>query len=262
MKKFWDTLQTPWIATAINFTLACGAYVGNHFHQAFCQPVAWAAIVLVVTFLPVVFWPLLGGRWIFLHPLLQVLRGMAFCICLYCICFLDWANLILPIMIPVGYGIAGFAPYFFGGQMIYGWFRSSNPWMERSAFLTGIVFSLVIAGYFVWDFQQAIPIARQLAAKPEVYDGPHQHSVEWILGMHFKYHTRQDVVSDGWRPPLHDPFGVIGFWSTGRQDPLSMDLESRLALYKSVFPSLPYKVDCTCASDRDGLSYLRDPLLK
>jgi hypothetical protein len=260
MKKLWTWLQHPWVATALNFTLAMAAYLGNQLHQVFCQPVTWAAIVLFLAFIPVVFWPLLKDRWQLLHPILHFVRGIAFCICLYCMLFMEGWNFVLPLFIPLGFGIAGLVPHFFAGQMIYAFFKRSQDWMLRGTFLVGISCALITAAYFVWDFRAAIPIAKQLVAAPEPYDGPHAHAVEWIIGMHFKYHTREEVVYDGWRPPLHDPAGVIGFWSIGRVDPIPMGLERRVDLYEIVFPHLDPQAHCACAMD--GSSYLGPNWLK
>jgi hypothetical protein len=110
------------------------------------------------------------------------------------------------------------------------------------------------ANYLMWDFKQAVPIAQSLAAQPMPYDGPHAAAVERILGMHFKYHTRELIGIDGWRPPLHDPAMVIGLWSLGRQDPLPLRLDERIALYRQVFPSRNPQADCVCALG-DGEGY-------
>lgn len=72
---------------------------------------------------------------------------------------------------------------------------------------------------------------------------------EKILGMHFIYHTRY-CEFDGWRPPKHEPIIVIGMWLNNRIDPLNVDLETRLKLYKTFFPDNKYKFDCSC-----GLQY-------
>ncbi len=254
MQKIWNWLQNPWVATALNFTLAMAAYIGNLLHQVFCQPVTWAAVVLIFAFIPVVFWPLLRERWPLLHPVLHIVRGIAFCICIYCIVFMEGWNFALPFFIPLGFGIAGLVPHFFAGQMIYQLLQRRQSWVLRGTFLTGILVSLMLAGYSVWDFRAAVPIAKQLALHPEPYTGPHSDAVEWILGMHFRYHTRLEVF-DGWRPPLHDPAGMMGFWSIGRIDPIPMALRERVALYEAAFPARDPKANCTCARDRDGRSY-------
>lgn len=68
---------------------------------------------------------------------------------------------------------------------------------------------------------------------------------EKILGMHFIYHTRY-CEFDGWRPPKHEPILVIGMWLNNRKDPLSLNLEKRLELYKKFFPNKTYKFECSC----------------
>lgn len=255
MQRILRFLRIPWVATAINMTLVTGAYAANQAHQVFCQPVTWAAIVLIVCFIPVVFWPLLRERWHTLHPILHIVRGVAFCICIYCILFMEAGNFLLPFLVPIGFGIAGMVPHYFAGLLIYQTFRRRSNWVTRGTFLVGIAMSGLLAGYFVWSFRAAVPIVQQLAANPEPYDGPHLHTVEWIIGMHFRYHTREEVVFDGWRPPLHDPAGVIGYWGVGRNDPLQLRLDYRIALYRTVFPDRNVRANCACARDGDGRSY-------
>jgi hypothetical protein len=75
---------------------------------------------------------------------------------------------------------------------------------------------------------------------------------EKILGMHFIYHTRF-CEFDGWRPPKHEPIIVIGMWLNNRIDPLHVDLEKRLELYKKYFPDKNYKFECSC-----GIEYRQD----
>lgn len=75
---------------------------------------------------------------------------------------------------------------------------------------------------------------------------------EKILGMHFIYHT-QYCEFDGWRPPKHEPIMIIGMWLNNRIDPLKVNLETRLELYKKFFPDKKYKFDCSC-----GLEYRQD----
>lgn len=270
IRKLWDAfhargfaakLDNPWLRSAMNFTLVSVAYFANQLHQVYCQPVTWAAIALIFIFVPVVFWPLLRERWPLLQPSLQILRGCAFCICLYCIVFIERGNLLLPFMIPFGFGIAGLTPHYFAVLMIYQTFRRKSGLVMRGTFLVGVWLSCMIAGYFVWDFRQAVPIAQELAAHPEPYEGLHAQAVEWILGMHFRYHTRPLVDIDGWRPPLHDPAGVIGFWGIGRVDPLSLKLPERIALYQQVFPDSPIRANCSCAWDHDARTYWSDSLL-
>jgi hypothetical protein len=240
-------LKNPWVQSAFNFTLVSAAYIGNHFNQAFCKPVLWAQIVLIITLLPVVFWPVLQKHTPKLLPVWQFLRGIAFSICIYCILFIGRANLALPLFIIVGLGLLGMIPHFFAFQLIYQTFLRRRNTVHRGMFLVGIAFSLGCAYYMALDFRAAIPIARQLAASPAPYEGPHAAAVERILGMHFKYHTRQEFMYDGWRPPFHDPAMVIGYWSVGMADPLDLDLDHRIATYHKVFPGLPLKQTCTCA---------------
>lgn len=69
---------------------------------------------------------------------------------------------------------------------------------------------------------------------------------EKILGMHFIYHTRIEMIYDGWRPPKHEPFLVIGMWLNGNKDPLPIDLKTRFHLFRKFFPKKTFKYSCSC----------------
>ncbi len=251
----WETIQNPWIATILNLTLANGAYIANKYIQVFCQPVLWATIVLIVSFIPVVFWPLIKHYQPKFIPLAQFFRGIAFCICLYCIVFLEDNNFMLPILAFFGIGILGMAPHLFAIQIIIHLVINRKHRIGLLSFAMGILFSLIGAGYFIQDFHASSAILRSMASSPTAYDGSHSAGVERIAGMHFKYHTRILAGIDGWRPPLHDPALIIGLWSSGWSDPLDMRLDKRIAYYRQLFPEKSVMTDCACANNFDGLSY-------
>lgn len=246
--------RNPWVQSALNFTLANGAYFCNWQVQVFCQPVTWAAIVLIITFMPVVFWPLFKfytPKWL---PLMQFLRGIALCVCFYCIAFLETDNLTVVVTVIFGIGIFGLAPHIFLFQMMYQMIQRRTISREVVPFSFGILFSLLIAIYFVIDFRISREILLNEIDGIEAYDGPHQAGIERIVGMHFKYHTRILVGIDGWRPPLHDPALILGLWSVQWEDPLKLRLDKRIELYRKLFPDKNPQADCICAVG-DGSSY-------
>jgi len=76
---------------------------------------------------------------------------------------------------------------------------------------------------------------------------------EKIIGMHFIYHTRIEMIYDGWRPPKHEPILVIGMWLNHGVEQLKVNLKKRLTLYKKYFTEKQYKFNCSC-----GIMYSSD----
>jgi hypothetical protein len=81
---------------------------------------------------------------------------------------------------------------------------------------------------------------------------------EKIIGMHFIYHT-EICEYDGWRPPIHEPFLVLGMWWNSMEGPLNISLKDRLELYRTIFPDNPVKFKCSCAL-QESTNYHKDVL--
>ena len=129
--------------------------------------------------------------------------------------------------------------------------KQSKPW-----YFAGIAVCVVFAIVSAILFSSA---AKKV--KNGEYDTKNPMT-ERILGMHFRYHTRI-CIYDGWRPPLHDPAMVIGMRLTGDKDPLEgMTLETRLQLYREVYPSLPVINECACSKESKEYHYFDDHLWK
>ncbi len=76
-----------------------------------------------------------------------------------------------------------------------------------------------------------------------------RYLAELTLGAHWKYHTEL-VLVDGWRPPYHDPILVC---ANKILNPFSKfdqgtDLENATMLYKSTFPENRTEFSCKCAT--------------
>lgn len=240
----------PKIFTAINATLIIVIITLNIRFQAFCIPTPWAAVLLTITFINTIIYPLTSGNKI-LNSLAGFINGVSFFVFLYCIIFLEqmhvWGILL---SIPVLGGLV-FIPHFFAVQLI--WTHLIFPASRKARIFFLIPFPVCIA---------IIIFIGQLYSKAIESVGKFEKSgfekldknfmTEKILGMHIIYHTRF-CEYDGWRPPKHEPILVIGMWLNGRVDPLNVSLEKRLELYRKFFPENPYKFDCSC-----GLEYRED----
>lgn len=260
LDRIYRFFSHPWVLSGLNLLLVAGAYVANRAVQAFCMPVTWAAVVLVVTLVPVVFWPLLQRHWPKAAPWLQFLRGIAACICLYCIVFLERNNLLLPLVMATVVGVVAAAPHLLLFQMLFHTFIRKVDRVQRAAFLAGVALSVLVAGLVMLEWRATMADAGRWEAAEGPYEGSHGLFMERMAGMHFKYHTRELTGIDGWRPPLHDPIVVLGCWATGWADPFPRQLSSRIALYRRLFPGSSPQAQCTCAWNHDGRSYLGDPV--
>ncbi len=86
---------------------------------------------------------------------------------------------------------------------------------------------------------------------------PRDYFTERYLGMHWKYHTRLCYLYDGQRPPLHDPFMVVGLWVfpylqnhqsvSGKGFTYKYHIDTSKKYYHLLFPSMPMEVSCKCS---------------
>ncbi len=265
-----------------NLALCAVAVWANTYYQAFCRPVTWATIALVVAFTPVVLHPLLRAhaeRW---RVPIHFLFGIAACICVYCILFIGLMNLgallgLLghPILLLL------YLPHFLLWQILIHRRRTPDP-SARRAFRSGIALCLTVAiGAGIW-FRVEHPSVEAALSDPERSSSIRpSYMTERMLGMHFKYHTALNLF-DGWRPPLHDPLIVTAIWlnyplmdsPTAREFRRTLlrgggpffvmgpwRIDKRIAVYKRVFPGRPIRQSCSCAKEY-GEVYANDPRIQ
>ena len=276
-------LSSPWL-TLVNALLCTAAVLANTQYQFFCRPVLWASVVMVIAFLPVVFYPLLKEQLLGLRRWVFFLFGIAACICVYCILFLGMMNWWIPFIVWIKpLAILGYLPHFFLLQIFSHLFGPLEDGKRRRSFAMGLVLCAVPSIFMaIWfnksyaSVQAAIddPTGSSLVVQPS-------YMTERMLGMHFKYHM-SFCMWDGWRPPIHDPFIVVAAWLNSPfinteaakgfawtfvnmsaapfKDHMSKDdLEGRVAAYRIVFPQKPVRQTCSCAKEY-GKIYLNDPL--
>ncbi|HMN05235.1 MAG TPA: hypothetical protein PKD45_05870 [Flavobacteriales bacterium] len=221
----------------------------NCYFQAFCIPTTWAAIVLAVCFASTVAYPLLAQTR--LAPLTALISGITVCVLLYCIIFLEQMNLIGPLLIPAGLGLAVFIPHFLLLQLL--WRNVIKPRTTGSTvpFMVALLLCAGAVAYVGHAYRNGLQAMERFKASG-YQELDRTFMTEKMLGMHLIYHTRF-CEYDGWRPPKHEPILVMGMWLNDRRDPLHVDLRTRLALYKHFFPERRYKFDCSC-----GYQYRQD----
>lgn len=272
----------------VNIGLAGAAYCANEYvAQVFCQPVLWAAAVLMGSVGAFLVWPWLVGWPKAVRYGALFLQGALVPICAYCIVFMGPGALVVGVLfffflLPA----LAWVPVVFAGQALRRAWRSKLPG-GRVVFGLGMVPLLVAQG---WAEQQyrAVEAAvaqlppdqrRQPTALARVV--PRTYMAERLAGTLFKYHNYEDD-NDGWRPPWHDPLVNVSLWSRGglgyarnygrnnvrEANPLLVyywdaekgaqmgSLETQAALYHDLFPALPIKADCVCNHTYDGESYL------
>lgn len=286
LRRFLQWLR-PWMPY-LNIALAAAAWVANTFlFQVFCHPVLWAEIVLLVCIGAFLCWPWLAVQPNPLRYAALFLQGALVPIGIYCVLFVGPEVLILGIVgcflvVPALVWI----PVWFMAQATNRAFSSQLP-LAKAVFGLGML-PLLLAQFYVERQYQAIESAvaqlpRAQRKQPAVLAKivPRTYVAERLAGALFKYHNYEEVIFDGWRPPLHDPLVNISLWlrsgrvwnkgasweverrSDWQANPLLVgQIGQQARFYHQLFPQLPVKADCVCARNYDGESYLKwQPLL-
>ncbi|HEY1046421.1 MAG TPA: hypothetical protein VGF79_08275 [Bacteroidia bacterium] len=185
------------------------------------------------------------------------INGILFCILIYVVLFMEFNQFFGFILIFAGIGLVLFMPHFFMFQLIRNYLIKPFNTKQRNVFLTAVGVCVVTIIYSGLTYRKAMRDMDDF--KSSGYTSLNKtFMTEKILGMHFIYHTRI-CIYDGWRPPIHEPFLILGMWLNGRKDPLDLDLKTRLNLYKKFFPGNQYKFECSCALE-ESTTYHRDEL--
>ncbi|NVK03719.1 MAG: hypothetical protein HWD92_02805 [Flavobacteriia bacterium] len=244
MKKLFARLAEPRKLVVVNSALLVFILALNYFFQAFCVPTTWAAITIAICFLNSALAPLLlETRYKYVS---SFIAGISFLLFLYTVVFLgELGHSFGILMILFGIGLGVLVPYFFMAQILWKNLLKTTNSGVKSAFVLGMGCAFTMAFLGTKNYREAVKDIREFQASN--YTELNQtFMTEKILGMHFKYHTKY-YPYDGWRPPLHEPLLVIGLWSNDLQDPLPVDLKTRVRLYRQFFPDKPVQLNCSCA---------------
>lgn len=246
MRRIYRYFSNPVKLSILNGILILILIILNIFFQAFCIPTPWAILMLLICFSNMILSPIIEQTR--LAPVHSFISGFTFFVFSYCILFLEYMNIIGFYLIIVGIGIVTFIPHFFLLQIVWKNLIKPVSKTSRYSFLLAIFICLGIVKYIGVEYQNAIEDIKKFE-ECDFQELNKNFMTEKILGMHFKYHTRIEMIYDGWRPPMHEPIMVIGMWLNNRLDPLDIDLKKRLELYKKQFPENRYKYDCSCAME-------------
>ncbi|MGB0806848.1 MAG: hypothetical protein ACPGRC_09170 [Salibacteraceae bacterium] len=243
IKKWYNKLSIPKNIALLNAVLIAIIITANIFIQAFCIPSNWAIGLLIICFANTIIFPLIENCSYSLFS--SFINGLTFSIFIYCVVFLEHANLFGLIGVLIGIGIIVFIPHFFIVQLL--WKSVVNPVNKNSRIYFGmaVILALLTSIYIGKQYEKSM--LKVIDFKRSGYKTlDADFMTEKILGMHFIYHTRYSEF-DGWRPPKHEPFLVIGLWLNDRVDPLNVDLNTRMLLYQKFFPNKKVKFSCSCA---------------
>lgn len=241
--------------TVINLLCMLAMFLLNYIYQAFCVPSTWAAVVLLIGSVNFLLSPFMNHS--ILGTVSALINGVVFCVLIYIVLFMEFNQFFGFILIFVGIGLVLFIPHFFMYQLIRNYFIKPVNIKHRNMFLTAIALCVIVMIYSGYTYRKAMRDMEDF--KSSGYTSLNKtFMTEKILGMHFIYHTRI-CIYDGWRPPIHEPFLILGMCLNGRKDPLCLDLKTRLSLYKKFFPNKTYKFDCGCALEESS-TYHNDEL--
>ena len=233
--------------------------IGNFVLPAFCTPTSWAIVVLLICTGGLITYPFIKEeqKWL---PIISFVNGVTFCILVYCLLFIGrWNSLSIPLILVVGIGFSIVAPQFLLLQLLWKYIVKPVSGKARSFFLLGFIPCVLVTIYAAQSYKSAAIKLRETQAIgfEEIERG---FMTEKILGMHFIYHT-EICEYDGWRPPKHEPLLVIGMFFYGG-DPLDIELEERMKIYKKVYPKNRIKFNCSCTWLGDERSYHNSPFFK
>ena len=242
LRRNSDTLWHK-VFPIINLLLVGLSIWGNCVTNAgFCVPVVWAAVVQAVSFINIVTFTWLERTR--LRGVNALLCGISTGVYAYWVLFLGAWVLLMPV------------PLWFLFLLVWRNWVHPVAKVVRKWYVAGMLLCVLFAAVCGVAYHRS---CKAFQGGRVAVENP---MTERILGMHFLYHT-SFCIYDGWRPPLHDPALVIGMRLNGSRDPLAgKDLESRVALYREMYPERPVVLKCACSQESSLNGYYTDPLWK
>lgn len=249
IKRIYRHISKPTHLAILNGVLIAILILFNTYFQAFCIPTTWTIVILAICFTNTIIYPILDKTKY--SALSNFINGITLFVLIYCVIFLEHMNFLGLAMIILGIGLVTFIPHFIIIQLVWKSLIKPTHKISRNYCLIAILLCVVIVIFIGYKYKKAIISIEKFEAS-NYTELDKNFMTEKILGMHFIYHTRF-CEFDGWRPPKHEPIIVIGMWLNNRIDPLKVDLETRLKLYKKFFPNNKFKFNCSC-----GIEYNQD----
>jgi hypothetical protein len=245
-----------------------GLFANFYTLQLFCTPVWWASLICIAFVTAVAFIPFVAYK-----PLLALfyfLLGVGVPVCVYIISFFSYPypgdevllNVLLYLIGFVCFGISflSFIPLYLMYH-VYCYFKGAEL-LYRRYILAGIISPLLVLSFYLFQLSGYCNKLQSLEAEATITKDymlllPRNYFTERYLGMHWKYHTRLCYLYDGQRPPLHDPFMVVGLWvypyliyhqsRSGKGFTYKYNIDSSKKYYHLLFPSMPMELTCRCS---------------
>jgi len=263
-------------------SILCGLALFCNFFvlQIYCRPVNYAAAMCSAFFAAIVLMPFLHQKYI--RSAAYLLIGSGIPICLYCIIFLAdpyerfggyLSQNILRIALFLSFRMAltAYAPLYLLWH-IYCYVRLGTR-AEKLLTLSGCAIPIIAFVFYLYPFCANYNLYMRAWNKygntQQFADAlPRNYFTERFLGIGFLYHTKLNVIYDGWRPPLHDPFVNAALWiyskgADGYYPPpfyWKTTIIPKEIYYHHLFPDLPLKANCPCNYTADGMSYFREQM--
>jgi hypothetical protein len=247
---------------------ALGLFANFFTFQLFCTPVWWASIICAAFVFAVALIPFVTYRP--LRAVLYFLLGTGVPVCIYIIAFFSYpypadqvfVNVVLFLFgfVYFGVSILAFIPLYMLYH-VYRYFQDAGL-LGRRCVAAGAILPMLVLSVYLFQLSgychrlQSIE-ATTMTTGDYMLRLPRGYFTERYLGMHWKYHTRLCYLYDGQRPPLHDPFMVVGLLvypyllhhqsRSGKGFTYNYDIDTSKKYYHLLFPSLPMEVPCKCS---------------
>lgn len=260
LRRIWQRWAKDHLVSRFNAVSLLLAVGTNYVYQAFCLPTVWAGIVFAIACISTVVLPhtrKLNEDW---QTVVGFLAALSAGVWLYCTLFLGEMHLLMLITLWIQpLTLLTWLPLFLFAQCFWqGLIKSPHP-RRVLGFSVGATLCLVfcIRAYSWYGYHAS---ALRVGMMTNDFEGiKRDYMSEKIIGIGFLYHLKF-CIYDGWRPPLHEPLLVVGYWLHRDGDPLrGMPLRRRIALYQSLFPETPLPYPCPCALSYSE-QYFRDSL--
>lgn len=279
-KRNWTSDKYAFFENKYIYSIVIGAalIVGINYnldYQLFCHPVEWTYWILIPVFGWLVLFPHLMDI-TFLKGVNSLLYGLSLVVLYYILLFARGYYLFMLFLVslvaaPVYlyskrikdkknnftydwinfYGITFFAPFYLFFLLVSK-FEAFNKVFAIIPLVVVLSFSLY-STIKMNKYEQLVINWELDEHKIAVIksDPLNAYYLELLLGMHWKYHTRMSIT-DGWRPPFHDPvIAIRGWlnWLSPLYKPTNLDFRTLKELYEQVFPEKNTEFECKCAKN-------------
>lgn len=245
-----------WVKVLLSLIFVCLTIVINELGQNFCQPVPWFSELLILIGVCFIAYPMLY-RFKKIQKIVLAISSLLLWVHFFAMIF-SINGIYNDGLMPIGLLFVAYILFFPTLILLItlrrierNWFRGFRVSFAVLHIIVLLLFILALFNYYVTSKQ--IQSAKTINQYQEIKNQSaiSNYFVERIVGLHFIYHTRL-CVYDGWRPPLLDP--IISLGCTFFGDPLSEirnpildNLESRIMIYKALYPNKPIAQSCKCS---------------